>query len=130
MNAIGVAIAAAGLLIALVGLVARRAERRFRIMCFVCVPLFFVVGALFVRMGEVLESAGDPPLRARHWLKIIASCLYILGVVPATLGFARRKRLLVGGDRVATGLAALCILVGVILDIVGLVITLTAPTDG
>lgn len=130
MEAIGFAIAAAGLLIALVGLLARRAERRFRIMCFVCVAPLIFVAALFVRMDEVWEGAGDVPLQARQWLKIIASCLYILGVVPATLGFARRKRLLVGGDRVATGLAALCILVGVILDVVALVITLTAPTHG
>jgi len=130
MEAIGFAVASAGLLIALIGLFARRAERRFRILCFVCVPLFFVVGALFVRMGFAMEGAGDAPLQARHWLQIIASCLYILGIVPATFGFARRKRLLVGGDRVATGLAALCFLVGFILDIVGLMITLSAPTHG
>lgn len=130
MEAIGFAIAAVGLLIAVVGLLARRAERRFRIMCFVCVPLFFVVGALFVRMGFAMEGAGDGPLQARQWLKILASCLYILGVTFATLDRARRNRLLRGRRSVPFGWSVLCFVVGVILDIVALVITLSTPTDG
>lgn len=122
IEAVGLAIVLTGLVIGVVGLLARRAERRFRIMCFACVAPLAFVGALFVRTGFVLEGAGEAPLQARQWLQIIASMSYIPGVIAAAVGVARKKRPLVGNHRAATGLAALCVFVGVVLDVVGLVI--------